>query len=255
MPPPMSCRPRRLPGHPGLPTPTPVSTCPGRLLLALLFFFGLARETPAGDVEGTVALPELRTRTKTANDRRYPGTAPSGGERTRGPALVFLEGDGLPPAGTPPAERPKMEQRNRQFLPLLLPVTVGTTVEFPNYDNEFHNVFSRSDAKEIELGRYGKGEHREVTFDKPGLVRLRCEVHSAMHAAIVVLATPVWAVTDKAGRFTLKGVPAGRYRVYAFHEDARAGADAEDPLHVFAREVEVPAEGSVSVDFDLRNRE
>ncbi len=225
------------------------------VVIACVGFLLLAPRARAGDVEGKVELPEKRAKGKMYNDRRYPGTVPQGADRGRGPALVFLEPLAGGAAPAPPAEKPKLEQRNRQFHPLLLPVVVGTTVEFPNYDEEYHNVFSRSETKELELGRYGKGERREVTFDKPGLVRLRCEVHSSMHAVIVVLPTPYWAVADEAGKFSLKGVPAGKYRAWAFHEDARPKEKGGDPLRAFGKEIEVPAEGSVSAEFDLRGEE
>lgn len=208
----------------------------------------------AGDINGKVEIPDRKGKAKTYNDRRYPGSAPQSGERQRGPAVVFLEG--LPGEGAPDPlpEKPKIEQRNRQFTPLILPVTVGTTIEFPNYDDEYHNVFSRSEAKELELGRYGKGEIRDETFDKPGLVRLRCEVHSGMHSVIVVLKNRWYAVTDEEGKYSIKGVPAGKYRLYAFQEDAKA-AGKSDPLHAFEHDVEVTADGAVHVDFDLKGGE
>ncbi len=225
-----------------------------RSLLAVVAGIALLPSSAvAGELEGKVLLPESKGKSKTYNDARYPGSPNAKKvERVRGPAVVFLEPvDGTsPPAGTP--ERRKMEQRNRQFHPLLLPVAVGSTVEFPNYDDEYHNVFSRSEAKELELGRYGKGETKEVTFDRSGVVRLRCEVHSAMHAVIVILETPYWAVTDEAGNYRLQGIPAGKYRAYAFQEDAKPRDKSDDPLRAFGHEVEVKPDGAVQVEFDLR---
>lgn len=224
----------------------------GILLGATLGLF--AAPARAGDIDGKVAIPDRKPQAKTAVDRHYPGAVLQSADRQHGPAVVFLEG--MPGEGAPDPlpEKPRIEQRNRQFSPLILPVTVGTTVAFPNLDDEYHNVFSRSEAKELELGRYGKGEVREVAFDKPGLIRLRCEVHSAMHSVVVVLKNRWYAVTDADGKYVLKGVPAGKYRLYAYQEDAKASGTS-DPLHAFERDVEVKADGVVHADFDLRGGE
>lgn len=195
------------------------------------------------EVVGTVtSLDKPRSR----GTRRYPGSKT--GEHLRGPAVVFLDGV---PGPFQPSERPRLVQKQRQFSPLALPVLKGTTVEFPNEDEEYHNVFSRSSAKEFDLGRYAKGSSKTETFDKPGLVRLRCEVHSHMHAVIVVLENPYFTVTDDKGNYAIRKVPPGKYRLYAFHEDYEAEDRKADPLRVLGRDVEIPKTGSVRADFDL----
>jgi plastocyanin len=200
----------------------------------------------AGDVEGQVLLPERSVHKKA---KRYPGTTQE--ERQRGPAVVFI--DGISGTFSPSQEKPKLEQKNRQFAPLALAVLKGTTVEFPNRDPEHHNVFSRSSAREFDLGRYGQDQSEEVTFDKAGIVRLRCEVHSHMHAVIVVLENPFFAVTDGEGNFTIPKVPPGKYRIYAFHEDYEGKDKVGDPLRAVGKEIEVTEEGTVRVEFNLRD--
>lgn len=214
----------------------------------------LALPTATADLVGAVELPARRARAKMAADKRYPGAPPSAGETARPPAVVFVEGvpsEVPPPALTAPLT---VEQVNRQFRPMILPVPVGATVSFPNRDDEYHNVFSRSEAKELELGRFGQGESREVTFDRPGIVRLRCEVHSGMHAVVLVLPTRWFTVCAEDGTFALKGLPAGKYRVYAFHEDARPQEKGGDPMRAWGKEVEVTAKGDTRVDFDLSGK-
>ncbi|MBI3097499.1 MAG: hypothetical protein HYY93_04525 [Planctomycetes bacterium] len=227
---------------------------PGGLVAAALLSLVLPFAR-AGDVEGTVLLPEKGAKKGPRPTVKYPGGKAPAGEEKQGPAVVFIDGvtEGAP--FKPPEEKPKMEQKDRQFSPLALAVLVGTTVLFPNGDDEYHNVFSRSKAKELELGRYGKGESKEVTFDKPGLIRLRCEIHGNMHAVVVVLENPYFAVTDEKGNFSIKGVPPGKYRIHAFHEDYQPKDKDADPLRAVSQEIEVKADGPVKAEFDLTQKE
>lgn len=111
-------------------------------------------------------------------------------------------------------------QEDAIFDPHVLPVAVGTTVEWPNEDDIFHNVFSFSDAKEFDLGLY-RDERRDapaVTFDKPGRIDVFCSIHKNMHCIILVLENPYFARADDDGRFAITNVPAGTYRLKAWHE-------------------------------------
>jgi plastocyanin len=216
-----------------------------RLNVVVAAMLACATAADAQDVEGTVLIPN---KPPPKTPKKYPGD--KAGERLRGPAIVFIDGV----AGDfKPEATPKIEQKDRQFTPLALPVVVGTTVAFPNLDDEYHNVFSRSTAKEFDLGRYDTNESRAVIFDKPGVVRLRCEVHSHMHAVIVVLENPFFAVTDANGAFAIRKVPPGKYKIYAFHEDYEPKDRKVDPLRAVGRDIEVKSEGKVTVDFNLRD--
>jgi hypothetical protein len=127
-----------------------------------------------------------------------------------------------------------MDQRNQTFVPWVLAVSVGTTVDFPNSDSTFHNVFSLSRTRRFDLGRYPRGQQRSVRFDRPGVVRVFCEIHSHMNAFILVFAHRYFAVTDAASRYRIDGVPPGEYRLVLWQD----GREREvRTLRVLASEV------------------
>lgn len=147
-----------------------------------------------------------------------------------------IEGPFLPPA------RPVvMDQKGLRFTPHVLPIVAGTTVEFPNNDPLFHNVFSISEAKRFNLGLYGNGTVRSIRFDKAGIVQLLCNVHQEMSAFIVVLKNPYFAVAAAGQRFRIPNVPPGRHRVRCWQEE----------LGTKDLEVDVPTRGSVSANFSM----
>lgn len=132
-------------------------------------------------------------------------------------AVVFLEGD-FPAA--PPSTNAVLAQQHLQFEDGLLPVLAGTAVEFPNHDDLFHNVFSYSKPKRFDLGRYARGDTPPPqVFDRPGVVRLNCEIHPHMRATILVLDTPYFTRTDTNGAYRLTGLPAGRYLLKAWLDE------------------------------------
>jgi plastocyanin len=121
-------------------------------------------------------------------------------------------------AAAPPAPRqdPQLRQRNTAFVPGLLVVTVGTTVDFPNDDKIFHNVFSLSEPARFDLGLYKSGTSRSVTFRQPGVVDVYCNIHPEMVSKVKVLDTPYYAVTSPSGAFKMRDVPAGSYAIVAW---------------------------------------
>jgi plastocyanin len=131
-------------------------------------------------------------------------------------AVVYLDGPFDKPAKLATKE---VAQKDLAFIPALLPVQVGTKVEFPNQEKDtYHNIFSYSPAKRFDLGRY-RADEKPVpsqVFDVAGLVTLRCDVHEHMRGLILVLATPYFATTDENGRFRLNGLPAGHYTLKAW---------------------------------------
>lgn len=148
--------------------------------------------------------------------------------------VIILEG------GHAPAKPPVtvvIDQQAAHFDPDLVIVPVGSTVEFPNFDPIFHNVFSLSKAQPFDLGFYPKGESRSVKFNHPGIVQVYCHIHSNMYAAIVVTDSPWFAKPSADGSFAFSNVPAGHYRLIAWHKIAG--------LH--AVPVDVPETGSVDV--------
>jgi len=135
-------------------------------------------------------------------------------------AVVYI--DKIPGKSfTPPSTPIPLDQVNLTFLPHVLPVLVGTKVAFPNSDDIRHNVFSPTPWSKFNLGTYPKSTTKYYVFDKPGTVTLLCNVHAEMSAYVIVTETPYFAVTDKAGNFTLKNVPPGNYVLKVWHERAK----------------------------------
>ncbi len=104
-----------------------------------------------------------------------------------------------------------LRQKNKAFEPHLLVVTKGSTVQFPNLDPWFHNVFSLFNGKKFDLGLYEAGSSRTVHFDREGVSYIFCNIHPEMSAVVVVVASPYYAVAEKGGEFSIAGVPPGRY--------------------------------------------
>lgn len=128
-------------------------------------------------------------------------------------AVVWLAASGAP-ADAP--QKVVVDQRNLAFVPRVLVVRVGTTVQFPNNDKVFHNVFSFRDGKKFDLGMYPKGVTKPIVFDKPGLARLFCNIHPNMAAYVMAVDSPYFAVSDEKGTFTISGVPPGTYTYHAW---------------------------------------
>jgi hypothetical protein len=128
-----------------------------------------------------------------------------------------------------------LAQRGEAFRPTMVVVPVGARVTFPNGDNLFHNVFSYSRPKRFDLGRYPRGEAKTVVFDKPGYVKVLCEVHKWMRAGVLVVDNPYYAVVETSGRVKLDGVPPGRYTLVLETFDRRAQAIVDVAPGVTAR--------------------
>jgi len=148
-------------------------------------------------IEGRVELP--KTRSAPVMTKRYEVVTKGGVLATNPPlAVVYLEGQ-FPHSGAPAMRQ--VVQKDLNFTPALLPVQTGTTVEFPNEDDTYHNIFSYSPAKRFDLGRYRPDERPipSQTFDTPGLVTLRCDIHDHMRGLILVLETPYFVTTGADG--------------------------------------------------------
>ncbi len=117
-----------------------------------------------------------------------------------------------------PESNPRIVQKNASFDPPILAVMVGTTVDFPNNDAIFHNVFSYSKVKPFDLGLYKSGASKSVTFTRTGQVTMYCSIHRTMKADILILQNPYFTLTDGKGLYKISGVPEGAYRIVAWHE-------------------------------------
>jgi len=168
----------------------------------------------SGVIEGRVELPKSHSAPVQA--KRYEIITKGGVLSTQPPlAVVYLEGAFPRPTSLPTKE---VAQKDLTFVPALLPIRVGTKVEFPNLDDTYHNIFSYSPAKRFDLGRY-RPEERPIpiqVFDKPGLVTLRCDIHEHMRGLVLVLNTPYFVMTNMDGHFRLSGLPAGQYTLKAW---------------------------------------
>jgi plastocyanin len=159
--------------------------------------------------------------------------------------VVYIEG----PVGNKaaPPEKPaqvvtqRVSQKGAIFVPHVLPVMVGTTVEWPNNDNILHNVFSISETKTFDLGLYKSPHVEKVTFDKPGRVDVFCSIHTRMNCVVLVLENPYFASTNEKGVYAITNAPAGIYKLKAWGERL--------PSQV--REIRVPETGDVKADFTL----
>jgi len=183
------------------------------------------------------------------------GTVKAKGVRTPENVVIYIQkvGDNK---FAPPEGAADMDQKEMTFIPHVMPILVGTTVDFLNSDKVRHNVFSPSKTKKFDLGTYATGIVRSMIFDKPGLVAILCNVHAEMSAFVLPLKNPYFAATDKDGKFQIpnnkamkvakvaekyRKLPAGKYKLITWHEK----------LKTKTKEVVVPAEGEVKVEFVL----
>ncbi|MBZ5649093.1 MAG: carboxypeptidase regulatory-like domain-containing protein [Acidobacteriia bacterium] len=170
-----------------------------KAFVSMLVVTGLSMAAWAGDIEGKVA-------------------------GMKGKSAVYVDaiaGKTFPA----PKDHPVMDQKGLMFVPHIMVVQQGTTVEFLNSDTVQHNVFwtaiSGDKKAGHNLGTWPKGEKRSFTFDKPGVVPVLCNVHPEMAGYLIVSPTPYFAETDDSGNYKIKDVPDGSYTVTAWHEGAK----------------------------------
>lgn len=199
----------------------------------------------AGTVEISSALAARRAKFRIYGDARAavaPRIPPNELASELRNVVVYLQADPtIAPTPGPDTLLGIMSQTGERFDPHVLPVLQGTRVEFPNYDDVYHNVFSLSRARTFDLGRYPKGATKSVTFMKPGIVQVFCHIHADMSGVVVVLPNRFYAVPDSAGRYTLSDVPPGEYTMVGWHERTK-------PVQ---HRVRVTAGGTTRVNFKL----
>ncbi|MEY4386368.1 MAG: hypothetical protein RLY20_1651 [Verrucomicrobiota bacterium] len=222
---------------------------PRRIILAGILTLCLSVQ--GGTISGTVTAKGKDGLDAGGESGKYDSRKLKFAERVNYAALkdfvVFIEGhvDGVtntaPSTTKVETSRNKVTQEGAQFSPHVLPVMVGTTVEWPNNDRIYHNVFSMSDPKPFDLGLYKSGDSKSITFDKLGRIDVFCSIHSTMSCIVLVLENPLFARADDRGNFTIPNVPAGKYKLKAWHER----------LPMQEKEITVPASGEIKVDFQL----
>ena len=138
-----------------------------------------------------------------------------------------------------PASNLRLTQHNKSFEPHVLVVPVGAVVEFPNRDPFFHNVFSLFDGKRFDLGLYEAGGTRNVSFDRPGISYIFCNIHAEMSAVVIALDTPYFAVSNRRGEIVIPNVPTGHYILHVWYEGALPST-----LKALTREINVTPDSS-----------
>jgi len=177
-----------------------------------------------GRIEGVATIARVLTtvhrRIRVYDEPGTPPPAPADDPNPLANVVIYLESTPAIRSATPVAGRPPavMRQQGEMFVPHVLPIMAGTTVEFPNVDPVFHDVFSLSAAKTFDLQRYPRGSSRTQLFPRPGVVELFCHIHADMSGYILVLDNPFYVIPDTLGHFALDGVPAGDYRLVAWYE-------------------------------------
>jgi plastocyanin len=176
------------------------------MMLRWVTYFSLGVAAWCGNVTGRVELTDAKSGGGKAS-KDDPGV------------IVWLE----PTAGKADATAPttaSIAHKNKTFVPHVVALRTGSRVVFPNLDPFFHNAFSNYDGQVFDVGLHAPGSSREVTFRRPGVVRLFCNIHPTMSAVIVVLDTPYFASVNAKGEYSISSVPAADYRLRLFYERA-----------------------------------
>ena len=142
--------------------------------------------------------------------------------------------EGGPPPTQALKQPPRLIQHKKSFVPHVLVVRVGSVVQFPNHDPFFHNVFSLFEGKRFDLGLYEAGTTKNVSFDRPGISYIFCNIHAEMSAVVIALDTPYFAVSDRKGEIILPQIPVGKYIMHVWHETA-----PQQSLEALTRELNV----------------
>lgn len=190
-----------------------------RLILALLLACLSPACVYAGKLRGTISTTEELKESQAA-------------------AVVWVEGLKDDEAKS---KSPVISQSGLQFLPRVLAVSVGQTVQFPNEDDVSHNVFSLSEAKKFKLGIYPKGESRDVTFEKVGVIDLFCSIHRHMHAVIVVTPSSHFFQTEIGKSYEIDNIPSGKHTLKIWNSK----------LKVITKEFEMPVSGTLELNLSL----
>lgn len=225
-------------------------------VLLTVAILALAAPAPceAGDVQGTVTI-------KSGVAPRATGKKSDGGGASDSESYGGYSGedDAPPPRLSKAAEAQYVivylvgnlkatpetvvvRQKDKEFVPHVVPVVRGSNVLFTNDDKIIHNIYSVDAARKFEIGKYSQGNSKKIQMDRSGRVELFCSIHSRMNGYVFVVDNDFHAMPGKSGQFTIKGVPPGTYTLKAWHPRVRAEC---------SQKITVPASGTVQVDVTL----
>jgi plastocyanin len=210
-------------------------------LVALAMAAPRAAQVPVagGTIRGRVTVPDVVVTPPRPSVAGLSAMAHMRVDRRR--VVVYLESTPALEAYPKTPGRARMDQRDEQFVPRLLAITTGSTVEFPNSDTTFHNVFSLSRTRTFDLGRYPPGKNGAIRFPRAGIVPVFCDIHSHMSAYILVFDHPFFAVSDETGRFAMHDVPAGTYALSVWSELGRTPS----------KRITITPAGTIEADFEV----
>jgi len=204
-----------------------------RFKIVAFSFLALAAFSAASDqgttVTGHVAVTGAHSSRPVATREDY----------AKGVVVWLTPADGHAIRPEAPQQHFRLVQKDKQFTPHLLVVPAGSSIDFPNRDPFFHNVFSLFEGKRFDLGLYESGSSRAVRFDRPGVSYIFCNIHPQMSAVVIALDTPYFAISGPAGGVTIPAVPAGKYVLHIW--DEAAGLDT---LRGLSRPIEVAGAAS-----------
>lgn len=228
---------------------TPIPRVSVGVMAAAVLLSLLGAEPRGAGTTGTISGRVLVT-TRSSKRLPTPGAYPGRtiGKRAQQPrseavnVVVFVKTSDVVPS---PPTRATIRQTDEVFVPHVVAITAGSTVEFPNDDLIFHNVFSLSRAATFDLGRYPQHASKSRVFPEPGIVKVFCHLHSHMSAVVRVFSHPYFAIPDEDGRFVIADVAPGAYQVAAWHE--RVGETTQAAV--------VTAGGTTELSFSLPLRD
>jgi plastocyanin len=218
-------------------------------LLCLAALFCLAAPAGASEVAGQVTIKSALAPRAVGRKKVGGGYGSEAGGSQGGPTaevdersyvVVYLE----PTRGTLKATpgQAVIAQKNKDFVPHVLPVVKGSTVVFTNEDITLHHIYSTSSTRPFEIPKYPRGQRKSITVDRLGVVEIFCGLHPRMNAYILVLSNDYFTMAGADGSFTLKNVPPGTYTLKAWHPRVK---------EISSQTITVPASGKATVNVSL----
>lgn len=206
------------------------------VLIFLAFSFSVfpePSEAQNAEISGTVFMPAVQSKARVSRGKAYRGRLTSGKKAGSSGSSAKSSFEDVIVSAQPisfkasikPLSNPKMYQKGATFIPRVLPVTRGSVVQFINQDKFYHNVFSLTPGSKFNIGRKPKGSVVYKKIPKTGEVKLFCDIHTQMNAIILSLDTPYFTRVGAGGKYSIKSLPAGKYRIEVYHPDLNPASE------------------------------